>query len=81
MSLSRFQLNHNITPGQALVVEIILTFQLAACIFASTDNRRSGVGSPALSIGLSVTVGHLVGVSAARGSCEHTASPKRPRGA
>uniref|UniRef100_A0A674HJ39 Aquaporin-5 n=1 Tax=Taeniopygia guttata TaxID=59729 RepID=A0A674HJ39_TAEGU len=55
-------LNNNITPGQALVVEIILTFQLAACIFASTDNRRSGVGSPALSIGLSVTVGHLVGI-------------------
>ncbi|NXU77767.1 AQP5 protein, partial [Oreotrochilus melanogaster] len=55
-------LNNNITPGQALVVEIILTFQLAACIFASTDSRRNGnVGSPALSIGLSVTVGHLVG--------------------
>ncbi|NXB06143.1 AQP5 protein, partial [Cnemophilus loriae] len=55
-------LNNNITPGQALVVEIILTFQLAACIFASTDNRRSGISSPALSIGLSVTVGHLVGI-------------------
>ncbi|KFP74561.1 Aquaporin-5, partial [Acanthisitta chloris] len=55
-------LNNNTTPGQALVVEIILTFQLAACIFASTDNRRSGVGSPALSIGLSVTLGHLVGI-------------------
>ncbi|NWI66254.1 AQP5 protein, partial [Todus mexicanus] len=56
-------LNNNITPGQALVVEIILTFQLAACIFASTDNRRNGnVGAPALSIGLSVTVGHLVGI-------------------
>ncbi|XP_015507484.1 aquaporin-5 [Parus major] len=55
-------LNSNITQGQALVVEIILTFQLAACIFASTDNRRSGVGSPALSIGLSVTLGHLVGI-------------------
>uniref|UniRef100_A0A8D2P7B1 Aquaporin 5 n=1 Tax=Zosterops lateralis melanops TaxID=1220523 RepID=A0A8D2P7B1_ZOSLA len=55
-------LNYHVTPGQALVVEIILTFQLAACIFASTDNRRSGVGSPALSIGLSVTLGHLVGI-------------------
>ncbi|KFW00920.1 Aquaporin-5, partial [Fulmarus glacialis] len=54
-------LNNNTTPGQALVVEIILTFQLAACIFASTDNRRNGnVGSPALSIGLSVAVGHLI---------------------
>ncbi|KFO72659.1 Aquaporin-5, partial [Cuculus canorus] len=56
-------LNNNTTAGQALVVEIILTFQLAACIFASTDNRRNGnVGSPALSIGLSVAVGHLVGI-------------------
>ncbi|KFZ61501.1 Aquaporin-5, partial [Antrostomus carolinensis] len=63
ITLNGLQLNNNTTPGQALVVEIILTFQLAACIFASTDNRRSGnVGSPALSIGLSVAVGHLVGI-------------------
>ncbi|OPJ67280.1 aquaporin-5 [Patagioenas fasciata] len=55
-------LNNNTTAGQALVVEIILTFQLAMCIFASTDNRRTGVGSPSLSIGLSVAVGHLVGI-------------------
>lgn len=48
------------------MVELILTFQLALCIFASTDARRtSPVGSPALSIGLSVTLGHLVGVSRA----------------
>lgn len=52
------------TPGQAVVVEMILTFQLALCIFSSTDSRRtSPVGSPALSIGLSVTLGHLLGVS------------------
>uniref|UniRef100_A0A5F9C0S5 Aquaporin-5 n=1 Tax=Oryctolagus cuniculus TaxID=9986 RepID=A0A5F9C0S5_RABIT len=57
-------LNNNTTPGQAVVVELILTFQLALCIFSSTDSRRtSPVGSPALSIGLSVTLGHLVGVS------------------
>ncbi|KGL73144.1 Aquaporin-5, partial [Tinamus guttatus] len=56
-------LNNNTSPGQALVVEMILTFQLAICIFASTDNRRSGgVGSPALSIGLSVALGHLIGI-------------------
>lgn len=49
-----------------MVVELILTFQLALCIFSSTDARRtSPVGSPALSIGLSVTLGHLVGVSRA----------------
>ncbi|XP_004599035.2 aquaporin-5 [Ochotona princeps] len=56
-------LNNNTTPGQAVVVELILTFQLALCVFSSTDSRRtSPVGSPALSIGLSVTLGHLVGI-------------------
>ncbi|GAB1299832.1 Aquaporin-5 [Apodemus speciosus] len=55
-------LSNNTTPGKAVVVELILTFQLALCIFSSTDTRRtSPVGSPALSIGLSVTLGHLVG--------------------
>ncbi|XP_040196203.1 aquaporin-5-like isoform X2 [Rana temporaria] len=51
------------TPGLALVVELLLTFQLVLCIFASTDGRRTdNVGSPALSIGLSVTLGHLLGI-------------------
>lgn len=49
--------------GLALVVELMLTFQLVLCIFASTDSRRTdNVGSPALSIGLSVTLGHLLGI-------------------
>ncbi|XP_075055232.1 aquaporin-5-like [Mixophyes fleayi] len=56
-------LSNNTTPGLGFVVEMILTFQLVLCIFASTDNRRADqVGSPALSIGLSVTLGHLVGI-------------------
>lgn len=56
-------LNNNTTPGQAMAVELILTFQLALCIFSSTDSRRtSPMGSPALSIGLSVTLGHFVGI-------------------
>ncbi|XP_028929784.1 aquaporin-5 [Ornithorhynchus anatinus] len=56
-------LNNNTSLGQAVVVEMILTFQLALCIFSSTDSRRSApLGSPALSIGLSVTLGHLVGI-------------------
>ncbi|XP_068948604.1 aquaporin-5 [Petaurus breviceps papuanus] len=56
-------LNNNTSPGQAVVVEMILTFQLALCVFSSTDTRRTDpVGSPALSIGLSVTLGHLVGI-------------------
>ncbi|XP_059538800.1 aquaporin-5 [Myotis daubentonii] len=62
-SLAINALNSNTTPGQAMVVELILTFQLALCVFSSTDSRRtSPVGSPALSIGLSVTLGHLVGI-------------------
>ncbi|KAM8975282.1 aquaporin-5-like [Pelodytes ibericus] len=56
-------LSNNTTPGIGVAVELILTFQLVLCIFASTDSRRSdNVGSPALSIGLSVTLGHLIGI-------------------
>nr|XP_010594792.2 aquaporin-5-like [Loxodonta africana] len=56
-------LSNNTTVGQAVTVELFLTLQLVLCIFASTDDRRtSPVGSPALSIGLSVTLGHLVGI-------------------
>lgn len=57
------QLHNETTTGQAVTVELFLTFQLVLCVFASTDERREdNVGSPALSIGLSVAVGHLLGV-------------------
>ncbi|XP_029450882.1 aquaporin-5-like isoform X1 [Rhinatrema bivittatum] len=56
-------LSNNTTSGQAIVVELLITFQLVLCIFASTDGRRNdNVGSPALSIGLSVALGHLIGI-------------------
>ncbi|CAH2224891.1 aquaporin-5-like isoform X1, partial [Pelobates cultripes] len=56
-------LSNNTTPGVGVAVELILTFQLVLCIFASTDSRRNdNAGSPALSIGLSVTLGHLIGI-------------------
>ncbi|XP_075706185.1 aquaporin-5-like [Rhinoderma darwinii] len=56
-------LTNNTSPGLGFVVEMILTFQLVLCIFASTDSRRTDhVGSPAISIGLSVTLGHLIGI-------------------
>ncbi|NP_001137369.1 aquaporin-Xl2 [Xenopus laevis] len=56
-------LSNDTTEGQAVTVEMILTLQLILCIFASTDNRRcDNVGSPSISIGLSVAVGHLVGI-------------------
>uniref|UniRef100_A0A670KI55 Aquaporin-2 n=1 Tax=Podarcis muralis TaxID=64176 RepID=A0A670KI55_PODMU len=50
-------------PGQAVTMELFLTFQLVLCIFASTDDRRGdNLGSPALSIGFSVVLGHLLGI-------------------
>ncbi|XP_069089417.1 aquaporin-2-like [Pleurodeles waltl] len=55
--------NSNVSAGQAFAVELILTLQLVLCVFASTDSQRTdNVGSPALSIGLSVTLGHLLGI-------------------
>uniref|UniRef100_A0A6J0SZQ2 Aquaporin-2 n=1 Tax=Pogona vitticeps TaxID=103695 RepID=A0A6J0SZQ2_9SAUR len=62
-SLAINKVYNNTTSGQAVTMELFLTFQLVLCIFASTDDRRSdNVGSPALSIGLSVALGHLLGI-------------------
>uniref|UniRef100_A0A8C5RID3 Aquaporin 6 n=1 Tax=Laticauda laticaudata TaxID=8630 RepID=A0A8C5RID3_LATLA len=59
-----------VTPGNvrgnmginkvSVAVELILTLQLVLCYFASTDTQRS-TGSPAVIIGISVALGHLVG--------------------
>lgn len=72
---------HNSTStGQAVAVELILTLQLVLCVFASTD-RRQTMGSPATMIGISVALGHLIGVRVKRGhfACEHTgALPGEP---
>lgn len=57
------QLQPGISLGMATTVEVFLTMQLVICIFAVTDERRNGrLGSAALSIGFSVTIGHLMGV-------------------
>ncbi|XP_069509765.1 aquaporin-2-like [Ambystoma mexicanum] len=62
-NLASNALSNSTSPAQGVAIEIILTFQLVLCIFASTDSRRAdNLGSPALSIGLSVTLGHLVGI-------------------
>ncbi|KAM3935134.1 aquaporin-2-like [Leptodactylus fuscus] len=62
-NLSVNGLFNNTEAGKAFAVEVFLTLQLVLCIFASTDDRRTdNVGSPALSIGLSVTLGHLLGI-------------------
>ncbi|XP_078545267.1 aquaporin-5-like [Lissotriton helveticus] len=57
------ELKNNATAGQAVTVELFLTLQLILCICASTDGRRTdNVGSPSISIGLSVALGHLLGI-------------------
>ncbi|KAJ6650699.1 hypothetical protein lerEdw1_004909, partial [Lerista edwardsae] len=51
---------NNVTSQQAVIVELILTLQLVLCYFASTDSRHNS-GSPAIMIGVSDALGHLVG--------------------
>ncbi|KAM4706061.1 aquaporin-1 [Rhinophrynus dorsalis] len=56
-------LNDGISAGQALGVEIIVTFQLVLCVIAVTDRRRNDIsGSVPLAIGLSVALGHLIAI-------------------
>ncbi|NWV57479.1 AQP2 protein, partial [Daphoenositta chrysoptera] len=74
------KLHNETTTGQAVTVELFLTFQLVLCIFASTDERREdNLGSPALSIGLSVAVGHLLGIRYT-GCSMNPASPQSQAG-
>ncbi|XP_075707927.1 aquaporin-2-like [Rhinoderma darwinii] len=56
-------INEDTSAGQAVAVELFLTMQLVLCVFGTTDSRRTdNIGSPALSIGFSVTLGHLLGI-------------------
>lgn len=58
------QLNMSISVGNALLVELFITFQLVLTVFATCDKRRNDLkGSSALAIGLSVCIGHLFAVS------------------
>lgn len=44
-------------------MEIFLTLQFVLCIFATYDERRNGrMGSVALAVGFSLTLGHLFGM-------------------
>ncbi|KAM7388835.1 hypothetical protein PAMP_024982 [Pampus punctatissimus] len=55
--------NMSISVGNALVVELFITFQLVFTVFATCDHKRSDLkGSSALAIGLSVCIGHLFAV-------------------
>ena len=65
LSSSSFaQLHPGVSVGQATIVEIFLTLQFVLCIFATYDERLNGrLGSVALAVGFSLTLGHLFGVS------------------
>uniref|UniRef100_A0A2K5LNR4 Aquaporin 6 n=3 Tax=Cercopithecinae TaxID=9528 RepID=A0A2K5LNR4_CERAT len=52
---------NSVSTGQAVAVELLLTLQLVLCVFASTDSRQTS-GSPATMIGISVALGHLIGI-------------------
>ncbi|XP_025786267.1 aquaporin-6-like [Puma concolor] len=60
-SLLLTQVQSNVSTGQAVAVELVLTLQLVLCVFASTNNRQAS-GSPAIVIGISVALGHLIGI-------------------
>ncbi|XP_003216987.1 lens fiber major intrinsic protein [Anolis carolinensis] len=56
-------LHPSVNVGQAILVEIFLTLQFVLCIFATYDERRNHrMGSVALAVGLSLTLGHLFGM-------------------
>lgn len=62
-NLSINAINEAVSPGQAVAVELFITMQLVMCVLGTTDSKRTdNTGSPALSIGLSVTLGHLLGI-------------------
>lgn len=55
--------NPNINVGHALVVELIITFELVFTVFATCDPKRDDLkGSAGLAIGLSVCIGHLFAI-------------------
>ncbi|KAM6469342.1 aquaporin-5-like isoform 1-T2 [Liasis olivaceus] len=62
-TLSSNDVSKDISSGQAFVVEMILTFSVVMCIFSVTDKRRcESRGNSGLSIGLAVSMAHLVGI-------------------
>jgi len=54
-----------VTPGQAFLIELLITFVFLLAIFATCDSLRSGFdGSGPLAIGLALAMCHLWAVRA-----------------
>ncbi|XP_067108720.1 aquaporin-4-like isoform X2 [Osmerus mordax] len=55
--------NSQISVGHALVIELLITFELVFAVFATCDPKRSDLtGSAGLAIGIAVTIGHLFAI-------------------
>ncbi|KAI2651865.1 Aquaporin-4 [Labeo rohita] len=62
--------NEEISTGHAIVIELIITFELVFTVFATCDPKRNDLkGSAALAIGLSVCIGHLFADVGKRAGC------------
>ncbi|XP_069106459.1 aquaporin-1-like [Argopecten irradians] len=61
-NLGLTQLDNELTTGQGVGVEIVLTFTLVYVIIATTDSNRVDFGSVAVKIGLTVATLHLSGI-------------------
>ncbi|XP_072219869.1 aquaporin-4 isoform X2 [Leuresthes tenuis] len=62
-SLGVTTVNSNISVGHALVVELLITFELVFSVFATCDPKRTDLsGSASLAIGFAVTIGHLFAI-------------------
>ncbi|XP_053185430.1 aquaporin-4-like isoform X1 [Scomber japonicus] len=62
-SLGVTMVNSNITVGHALLVELLITFELVFTVFATCDPKRTDLGGSAgLAIGFAVAIGHLFAI-------------------
>ncbi|XP_029930393.1 aquaporin-4 [Myripristis murdjan] len=57
------QVNSQISVGHALVIELLITFELVFTVFATCDPKRTDLGGSAgLAIGFAVSIGHLFAI-------------------
>ncbi|KAM7379383.1 hypothetical protein PAMP_004940 [Pampus punctatissimus] len=62
-SLGVTMVNSNISVGHALLVELLITFELVFTVFATCDSKRTDLGGSAgLAIGFAVAIGHLFAI-------------------